>query len=175
MTFRASPAAHLKSRVSTPRLRLPPRLHAQAFHTSNGEDWDRLTHVLNRRLQRTHKPFDMFGLYRAVTSRGGFINRPHARKNLSMVEIFREMANHYDGHTYTDIGTLLLNTYQKTFLEYEEEHPQDRNVAKCAVCGDAPPAPRETESVASPNRRRRARTRPNRARTPGACARRAPS
>ena len=68
----------------------------------------------------------MFGLYRAVTSRGGFINRPHARKNLSMVEIFREMANHYDGHTYTDIGTLLLNTYEKTFSEYEEEHPQDR-------------------------------------------------
>ena len=86
----------------------------------------------------------MFGLYRAVTSRGGFIDRPHARKNLSMVEIFREMANHYDGHTYTDIGTLLLNTYQKTFLEYEEEHPQDRNVAKCAVCGDAPPRCRET-------------------------------
>ena len=86
----------------------------------------------------------MFGLYRAVTSRGGFINRPHARKNLSMVEIFREMANHYDGHTYTDIGTLLLNTYEKTFSEYEEEHPQDRNVAKCAVCGDAPPRCRET-------------------------------
>lgn len=86
----------------------------------------------------------MFGLYRAVTSRGGFIDRPHARKNLSMVEIFREMANHYDGHTYTDIGTLLLNTYQKTFSEYEEEHPQDRNVAKCAVCGDAPPRCRKT-------------------------------
>lgn len=86
----------------------------------------------------------MFGLYRAVTSRGGFINRPHARKNLSMVEIFREMANHYDGHTYTDIGTLLLNTYEKTFSEYEEEHPQDRNVAKCAVCGDAPPRCRKT-------------------------------
>ena len=76
----------------------------------------------------------MFGLYRAVTSRGGFIDRPHARKNLSMVEVFREMDNHYDGHTYTDIGTLLLNTYQKTFSEYEDEHPQDRNVVKCDKC-----------------------------------------
>ena len=54
------------------------------------------------------------------------------------------MANHYDGHTYTDIGTLLLNTYEKTFSEYEEEHPQDRNVAECAVCGDAPPRCRKT-------------------------------
>jgi hypothetical protein len=25
-----------------------------------------VTHTLNRRLQRTNKPFDMFGLYRAV-------------------------------------------------------------------------------------------------------------
>ena len=33
-----------------------------------------------------------------------------------MVEVFREMSNHYDGHTYTDIGTLLLNTYEKYFL-----------------------------------------------------------
>ena len=80
----------------------------------------------------------MFGLYRAVTSRGGFIDRPHARKNLSMVEVFREMDNHYDGHTYTDIGTLLLNTYQKTFSEYEDEHPQDRNVVKCDKCDEAP-------------------------------------
>ena len=111
----------------------------------------------------------MFGLYRAVTSRGGFIDRPHARKNLSMVEIFREMANHYDGHTYTDIGTLLLNTYQKTFLEYEEEHPQDRNVAKCAVCGDAPPRCRETGFGRESARRRDDK--------PGdaGCARRAPS
>ena len=86
----------------------------------------------------------MFGLYRAVTSRGGFIDRPHARKNLSMVEVFREMDNHYEGHTYTDIGTLLLNTYQKTFSEYEDEHPQDRNVVKCDKCDEAPSRDRKT-------------------------------
>ena len=65
----------------------------------------------------------MFGLYCAVTSRGGFVARPVARRHLSMVEIFREMTNHYEDHTYTDIGTLLLNTYEKFFLQYEQAHP----------------------------------------------------
>ena len=30
-------------------------------------NFEKLTTVLNRRLQRTRKPFDLFGLYRAVT------------------------------------------------------------------------------------------------------------
>jgi hypothetical protein len=34
------------------------------------------------------------------------------------------MANHYDKHTYTDIGTLLLNTYEVFFLPYERAHPE---------------------------------------------------
>ena len=44
------------------------------------------------------------------------------------------MENHYDRHTYTDIGTLLLNTYEQTFLEYEREHPQDLNIIACPTC-----------------------------------------
>ena len=79
-----------------------------------------VTHVLNRRLQRTGKPFDLHGLYRAVCVRGGFGSRPLARKNLNMLQVFREMRNHYDGHTYTDIGTQLLNTYELYFLETNE-------------------------------------------------------
>ena len=102
-------------------------------------NFEKLTTVLNRRLQRTRKPFDLFGLYRAVTRRGGFVTRPLARRNLSMVEVFREMRNHYENHTYTDIGTLLLNTYETHFLEYEREHPQDLEPGPCPGCGELPP------------------------------------
>ena len=49
------------------------------------------------------------------------------------------MENHYDRHTYTDIGTLLLNTYEQTFLEYEREHPQDLNIIACPTCARSPP------------------------------------
>lgn len=52
-----------------------------------GQDFDKVTSTLNRRLQRTNKPFDMYGLYRAVTSRGGFVERALARRHLSMVEV----------------------------------------------------------------------------------------
>ena len=90
-------------------------------------------------MQRTGKPFDLHGLYRAVCVRGGFGSRPLARKNLNMLQVFREMRNHYDGHTYTDIGTQLLNTYELYFLDYERDHPQDLNVTACARCGRAPP------------------------------------
>jgi hypothetical protein len=102
-------------------------------------NFEKLTTVLNRRLQRTRKPFDLFGLYRAVTRRGGFVARPLARRNLSLVEVFREMRNHYENHTYTDIGTLLLNTYETHFLEYEREHPQDLEPGPCPGCGELPP------------------------------------
>mmetsp|Transcript_11693 Transcript_11693/g.18821 ORF Transcript_11693/g.18821 Transcript_11693/m.18821 type:complete len:366 (-) Transcript_11693:11-1108(-) len=108
----------------------------RASHVANGVDFDKLTSTLNRRLYRTKKPFDMFGLYCAVTSRGGFVARPVARRHLSMVEIFREMTNHYEDHTYTDIGTLLLNTYEKFFLQYEQAHPEDIAVSACSVCGE---------------------------------------
>lgn len=47
---------------------------------------------------------------------------PHA---CPWLEVFREMKNHYEGHTFTDIGTLLLNSYEKYFLPYEQAHPQD--------------------------------------------------
>ena len=56
-----------------------------------------------------------------------------------MMQVFREMKNHYDKHTYTDIGTQLLNTYESYFLDYERDHPQDLNVAACPRCGRAPP------------------------------------
>ena len=118
---------------------VPPPSPLQAHHVARGVSFEKLEHTLNRRLQRTHKPFDLHGLYLAVTSRGGFLDRPKARKNLSMVEVFRDMENHYDRHTYTDIGTLLLNTYEQTFLEYEREHPQDLNIIACPTCARPPP------------------------------------
>ena len=36
------------------------------MHVANGVNFDKLAHPLNRRLQRTNKPFDTYGLYRAV-------------------------------------------------------------------------------------------------------------
>lgn len=74
-----------------------------------------------------------------MTIRGGFGSRPLARRHLNMMQVFREMKNHYDKHTYTDIGTQLLNTYESYFLDYERDHPQDLNVAACPRCGRAPP------------------------------------
>ena len=127
---------------------VPPPSPLQAHHVARGVAFEKLEHTLNRRLQRTHKPFDLHGLYLAVTSRGGFLDRPKARKNLSMVEVFRDMENHYDRHTYTDIGTLLLNTYEQTFLEYEREHPQDLNIIACPTCARSPPR-RERRARAS--------------------------
>ena len=116
-----------------------PMTKKKAYRAARGDAFAHVTHVLNRRLQRTGKPFDMHGLYRAVCVRGGFGSRPLARKNLNMLQVFREMRNHYDGHTYTDIGTQLLNTYELYFLDYERDHPQDLNVTACARCGRAPP------------------------------------
>ena len=58
------------------------------------------------------------------------------------------MENHYDRHTYTDIGTLLLNTYEQAFLEYEREHPQDLNIIACPTCAKPPPR-RERRAGAS--------------------------
>ena len=111
----------------------------KAYRAARGDAFARVAHVLNRRLQRTGKPFDLYGLYRAVTVRGGFGSRPLARRHLNMMRVFREMRNHYDKHTYTDIGTQLLNTYEVYFLDYERDHPQDLNVAACPRCGRAPP------------------------------------
>jgi hypothetical protein len=117
----------------------PKTKKKKAYRAARGDAFAHVTHVLNRRLQRTGKPFDLHGLYRAVCVRGGFGSRPLARKNLNMLQVFREMRNHYDGHTYTDIGTQLLNTYELYFLDYERDHPQDLNVTACARCGRAPP------------------------------------
>ena len=70
---------------------------------------------------------------------GGFGSRRDARRRLNMMTVFREMRNHYEKHTYTDIGTQLLNTYETYFLDYENDHPQDLNVVSCARCGGVPP------------------------------------
>ena len=117
----------------------PASRKKKAYRAARGDAFAHVTHVLNRRLQRTGKPFDLYGLYRAVTVRGGFGSRPLARRHLNMMQGFREMRNHYDGHTYTDIGTQLLNTYEFYFLDYEQDHPQDVNVSACSRCGRAPP------------------------------------
>ena len=36
-----------------------------------------------------------------------------------MVEVYREMQNHRNGHTYTSIGNILHRLYQTYFLGYE--------------------------------------------------------
>ena len=63
------------------------------------------------------------------------------------MQVFREMKNHYEKHTYTDIGTQLLNTYETYFLDYERDHPQDLNVTACGRCGATPPRRAKRESV----------------------------
>ena len=45
-----------------------------------------------------------------------------------MVQVYREMDNHEDGHTYTSIGTVLHGLYQKYFLGYELQHPEVRGL-----------------------------------------------
>ena len=41
-----------------------------------------------------------------------------------MPEAFKALHNYYIGHTYTDIGNNLLNTYERYFLPYENAHPE---------------------------------------------------
>ena len=82
------------------------------------------------------------------------------------------MENHYDRHTYTDIGTLLLNTYEQTFLEYEREHPQDLNIIASDV-REIAAATRAARERAAPRRarettRRRSRAKASRGEPPNA-------
>lgn len=51
-----------------------------------------------------------------------------------MPEAFKALHNYYIGHTYTDIGNNLLNTYERYFLPYEKSHPEDVNESPCTHC-----------------------------------------
>ena len=92
---------------------------------------------LDATLAHTHVPFDAYGLYRACCERGGFVSLEHARENLNMLEIFREMRN-YRPHVPAprDVADILLTVYDKHFLPYERHHPEDVCEEPCAVCGD---------------------------------------
>jgi hypothetical protein len=57
-------------------------------------------------------------------NRGGFHDREHAKKSVSMPEVFRDMRNFVEGHTFTDIGRKLLDTYAEYFLQYEKTHQE---------------------------------------------------
>ena len=56
----------------------------------------------------------------------GYRDHDFAKRSVSMVEVYREMHNHEDGHTYTSIGNILHGLYQKYFLGYELQHPEVR-------------------------------------------------
>lgn len=90
---------------------------------------------LDNNQNRSGKPFDVYGLYAAVVSRGGYQDEDFAKANISMVEVYREMANHRNGHTYTSIGNILHKVYQAYFLGYELRHPEDIDDSSCFVCG----------------------------------------
>ena len=96
---------------------------------------------LDATLAHTHVPFDAYGLYRACCERGGFVSLEHARENLNMLEIFREMRN-YRPHVPAprDVADILLTAYDKHFLPYERHHPEDvcENPARCAAITRAP-------------------------------------
>lgn len=51
-----------------------------------------------------------------------------------MPDAFKALHNYYIGHTYTDIGNNLLNTYERYFLPYEKAHPEDVNESPCTHC-----------------------------------------
>jgi hypothetical protein len=105
-------------------------------HTDRrGDDWEAVWDILDNALRRSGRPMDLLGFYRECCSRGGFVDRDRAKSRLKMPHLFKALHNHYDNHTYTDIGNKLLDLYDRYFLAYEREHPDDRSVEPCAACG----------------------------------------
>ena len=99
------------------------------------KDPDEILKKLDNNQNRSGKPFDVYGFYSAVVSRGGYQDEDFAKANISMVEVYRDMHNHRNGHTYTSIGNILHKLYQAYFLGYELRHPEDINDDSCFVCG----------------------------------------
>lgn len=104
------------------------------FTDSRGDDWEVVWDTLDNSLRRSGRPMDALGFYKEICSRGGFVSRNSAKARIKMPEAFKVLHNYYPGHTYTDIGNNLLNTYERFFLPYEEAHPEDKIESACTQC-----------------------------------------
>ena len=69
--------------------------------TEKGMSLERVIEHLNVKQKRSGKPFDVYGFYRALVTRGGYRHRELAKENLKMTEVYDEMDNYRPGHTYT--------------------------------------------------------------------------
>ena len=104
------------------------------FCDSRGDDWETVWDTLDNSLRRSGRPMDALALYKEICSRGGFISRESAKRRIRMPDVFKSLHNYYVGHTYTDIGNNMLNTYERWFLPYEKAHPEDIIDAPCTHC-----------------------------------------
>ena len=104
------------------------------FHHKQGRDWEIVWSAMDRVMIRTGKPMDCLHFYKQVCALGGFISRAHAKQSFRIMSIFEQMFNYYDNHTLTDIGNRCLTAYEDFFLEYEDEHPEDKAFGKCSLC-----------------------------------------
>lgn len=80
-------------------------------------------------------PLDLFNLYRAVVSRGGF--RMGNAINWKG-EIFTKMANWTADHKMTGVGNALKRHYRKMLWEYERANQRDIAGDKCMLCQGGP-------------------------------------
>jgi len=107
------------------------------FCDSRGDDWEVVWDSLDNSMRRSGRPMDALGFYTEICSRGGFVSRESAKRRIKMPDAFKALHNYYVGHTYTDIGNNMLNTYERYFLPYEKLHPEDVNEEPCIHCKKA--------------------------------------
>ena len=80
-------------------------------------------------------PLDLFNLYRAVVSRGGFkMGNAINWKG----EVFTKMANWTADHKMTGVGNALKRHYRKLLWEYERANQKDIAGDHCMLCQGGP-------------------------------------
>ena len=76
---------------------------------------------LDIKQRRSGETFDCYGFYRAVVERGGYLDDANGKKNISMPQVYREMANHRDGQgLFASSSSPPQSVRRRLFLEH---HP----------------------------------------------------
>lgn len=98
------------------------------FLVARGED-QLATFVREKRITCNNSPLDVFGLYREVIKRGGFMANERYDERGRWIgginfagEIFPKMKNYTINNRATSVGNQLLNNYKKFLLSYERAY-----------------------------------------------------
>jgi hypothetical protein len=110
-------------------------------------DYEQMWDKLDRIISKSGKPFDLLTFYGEICRLGGFQgDRVEAKRRISISKVYRAMFNYFDGHSYTDIGTKLMDAYEMFFCEYEKARPLDVR-AFCSGAGAGAGAGSDTNNM----------------------------